>query len=127
MELALECDRERGVVRVRLTGDANSADCANAIRTVVSDPQFDASYSVLADIRDMSYYPSSSDIEQLAHLLCGLRDCFKGRIALIVPNKLLLLAAKLACAFTAPSGITMKPFMAEVDAVEWCTAVAVDT
>lgn len=108
-------------VTVTGTGRVDAADCLREIDRVLDAPDFQAGYSITADLRSVDFYPGSTEIEEFVRKLVSYSDVLEGTIDVLVSSRLLLFAARLACLMAGRRGLHMT---ARLEPVETGQAVA---
>ncbi len=95
---------------VSVAGAVSLDRCLSAIRSLTGDPFFRVDFKVICDIRKMAFHPDGAEAVQIARTLVNLREQFKGKIALVVADKVQMFAARLVSSLATAGGLTMMAF-----------------
>src|SRR5690349_9077558 len=85
MPLSYTIDRERNLADVRAVGKVTLEDAIRTTRAVAADISH-AECGCLVDVRGMEYFPSVSDLKELAFEFIRLRAAFRCGTSFIVSN-----------------------------------------
>ena len=104
---------------VRAEGPINLSQCIQAMVELAEDFEFDPTFNVLVDLRNMEYVPSTSDARALASRLAELKLYFQGRIGIVVSGSFLFGMARMTCILAEVAGFKMIPFRDYDSAFQW--------
>jgi hypothetical protein len=110
---------EEQLVRVQTVDHVDAQMCAKAIEDLANDPEFRPTYKILADLRQLEFSPSTSELQTLVALLCELGDIYLGPIALVVEGPFYMGLGKMVSATARLSGLSMAAFDEAAAAEQW--------
>ena len=118
MPLTYSIDPERNVADVRGAGTVTLADTIRTIREIASDL---AHHQVgcLVDVREMNFYPSVSDLKEMAFEFIRLRAAFRCGTAFVVSNDKHYALGRLLAALVDTAGLRMAVFRQPDEAEFW--------
>ena len=122
MPLHYNIDPAAAHVRITGAGTLSMPDMIAEVERVAADPRFRSEFTVIFDLRDAEHTAELSDGATLSAVVKQKRIDFRNRFALVVPERLHLLA-NLYCELARMAGFDkMQCFTDMAEAREWCGA-----
>ena len=122
MPLSHDIDAATGTVRIAASGRVTMPEMVAAVDRVAEDPRFGSGFAVVLDLRKADYTAELEDGNAFVAALRRREADFQGRFALLVPERLHVLAT-LFCLLADTAGVDrMKCFRDEAEAELWCGA-----
>lgn len=124
MAMRYSIDTAAGRVHIRGVGTLTMPAMIAAVDEVAADREFCSQFTLVFDISGGNYTAELDDGDAFVNLLKRRQDDFRGRLALVVPDSLVVLA-NLYCLLARVAGIDrMRSFTDVQEAERWCDASA---
>jgi hypothetical protein len=102
-------------------GKVTTSEAIKTLRTLLADPHFEPSFSVIVDVRDITYAPpDQSEIIRVAKAIEDVVSTDTGNIAVVAKGALLFTAVLLATHVRTAKSINIKVFADPESARAFC-------
>jgi hypothetical protein len=104
------------------TGDSNYDEVRDIVVRLVADPAYDPTAPLLVDCRTLDYLASYEDALRYRDLLAGLKDKFRGPIAVVVTGTARYGVTRIVASLLDLAGVHMSAFQTIEAAESWLEA-----
>ena len=118
-QMSFEVDPEKRSVLVVVRGRASLTDCAQMVEDLTSAPQYDPSFRVLGDVREIEFAPSASEAQALSRLFEAKRALYGNGLGVLVGSSLHYGLTRMINLFSAGGDELIVPFTEEAEALHW--------
>ena len=119
MPFRYRIDRQRERILVVADGVVDFDACIALADRIPQDPDYDARFEVLCDLRRMDFLPEVAELQAFARSLVRFRQFFTGRIAVIAQPGVRFGMARMTCILADVNGFKMEAFASEDRATAW--------
>lgn len=106
-------------LHIRLSGWLTSEEIRGAIEDITADPRFDARFSALIDLSELTRVPSVAELRDIATVIRAAAQPTKARRALVTDSGVFFNLAELFATFVANAGTRYRVFRQVADAEAW--------
>ena len=107
------------LIRVRISGDRNSAEWVDLITTIAQAVEGRPDWGILADLRENRSLPTPAIIQQLVQQIGTDYPDFRGRVALWTLPGMKYNLARLFASTAKMKGHSVGAFLEEIEALSW--------
>lgn len=118
MPLTYTIDHERNLADVRGVGKVTLDDTIRTVRAVATDVAHEQC-GCLVDVREMDYFPSVTELKEIAFEFIRLRAAFRSGTAFIVANERHYALGRFLAALVDTAGLRMAVFRSSAEAEFW--------
>ncbi len=115
---------EEGLAYVTASGAVDMRSSLEAMGELARHPQFDASFGVLIDLREMTYRPSFGELRVIAWALAHEKRAFPKRVAVVLSESVKRTRARVYDKFGRMAGFGLQLFPSMDTALEWLQSQA---
>jgi hypothetical protein len=109
-------------VLVRGYGPSSFDEALRSIETLIADPVFEPTFSILFDGRDMEYLASYEDALSFRDTFQRLKEKFRGPIAVVVQGTARYGVSRMIASLLDLVGVKMEAFLSLPEAETWLAA-----
>ena len=122
MAFSYVIDQKLGRTTVTGEGDSNYDEVADVVRRLVSDPDYDPTSPMLVDCRTLTYLATYEEALRYRDLLAGLKDKFRGPIAVVVTGTARYGVTRIVSTLLDLAGVNLFAFQTLDAAERWLEA-----
>ena len=111
--------KKNRLIHCNAYGTYTIADIKRLVLLMVRDRDYRSSYNIIVDTREVVFTPVLSEILDFSGFITGIKEHFKGKIALIVKSRTLYNLFKIGSHHTKNSGIMVDIFLDIMSAEVW--------
>jgi hypothetical protein len=104
------------------SGDSSYEEVRDLVERLVADPAYDPTAPLLVDCRTLEYLASYEDALRYRDLLAGLKDKFRGPIAVVVTGTARYGVTRIVASLLDLAGVHMSAFQTLDAAESWLAA-----
>jgi len=110
---------EERVAYVTARGSVDMRSSLEAMGELARNPEWDAGFGVLIDLREMTYRPSLGELRVIAWALAHEKKAFPKRVAVVLSESVKRTRARVYDKFGRLAGFGLQLFPTMSDALDW--------
>ena len=123
-EMNVTIDSDARSVLVAVKGRASLTECIAMVEKLTSSAEFDPSYRVLGDVREIDFAPSVKEAQALSRLFQAKRERYANGLGVLVGSPLIYGLTRMINLFSGQQAELIAPFLDEAEAFAWLAAGA---